>query len=315
MTPLILLALLGFGTALTAGSSSDSDDTADSLPEEPQEPDTLNTADLNTEGFTPQLFPGTGATVTTGTLADDFIAVQDGEEADGAAGNDLLVGTDGSESLFGGAGDDTIIAGAGDDFSLGGDGDDLIFLGDGDDQVSGTERVQTGNDTVVGGAGMDTLVDFRGSNQIFGGDGNDTVGGRDNDVLTGENGGIIPETVDLFRPDFLNGGAGDDLIVAQDGDTVVAGDGADQINLLTPTDFDEEMIVVQDFNPDEDVLSVFLEDSEGGQVLFPQDLPTFREDADLGGLTVLFRGAPIALLRGLTEADIDTIEVTPVQGY
>lgn len=84
-----------------------------------------------------------------GTSGDDYLdlrADNDGERAEGGAGDDNILGGSGSDILIGGAGDDTLVGGAGHDWLEGGD-DDVLEGGAGDDVLSGG----AGHDMLEGG--------------------------------------------------------------------------------------------------------------------------------------------------------------------
>lgn len=127
------------------------------------------------------------------------------DRLDGGAGNDEIGGFGGNDVLAGGLGDDSV---------WGGDGDDLLLGGDGNDFLQGNE----GNDVLEGGAGDDELRDFAGNDTLSGGDGNDRIyswgPGRS----------------------FIDGGRGDDSIIARQSDIVAAGDGNDIIQLQLLSD-------------------------------------------------------------------------------
>ena len=129
-----------------------------------------------------------------------------------STGNDLLQGKDGADNLLAvRGGDDRLEGGAGDDYEEGGSGNDTLLGG-------------AGSDILVGGADADTLYSNNqittataiglGRSQIGstlrgdwlnGGGGDDTlIAGADNDVLLG--------------------GAGDDLLIGGAGDDVLDGD-------------------------------------------------------------------------------------------
>lgn len=122
------------------------------------------------------------------------------DRLDGGAGNDEILGFAGNDVLSGGLGDDSV---------GGGDGDDLLQGGDGNDFLAGSE----GNDVVEGGAGDDELRDDAGNNTLSGGDGNDKI------YSWG------------FASSFIDGGRGDDFIMAHHRDVVAAGEGNDIIKL------------------------------------------------------------------------------------
>ncbi len=132
-----------------------------------------------------------------------------GIEADGGAGNDVLVGGDGNDTLIGGAGADAITGGAGNDSIIVDSTDDMAFIDGG-----------TGDDTlVVAGAGG-VSIDL-GTAHI-----ETAVGGVGNDVFL--NSGTAEKNVD--------GGAGDDLIHSGQGaDTLKGGTGNDTVSYQSST--------------------------------------------------------------------------------
>jgi Ca2+-binding RTX toxin-like protein len=180
----------------------------------------------------PPATDGDVANVMLGGSGSDFI--QGGEGVDwiyGEDGSDLLEGEEGQDRIDGGAGNDwieggddgdTIDGGADNDTIYGGNGDDLIEGGDGDDVLYG----QSGNDLLVGDS-----ADF--SNQFdvenVTGTGNDILsGGGDSDVLFGAGGDDslfggayltsgVAAVVEPDTFDFLDGGTGNDTLVADDG--------------------------------------------------------------------------------------------------
>ncbi|PIE07344.1 MAG: type I secretion protein [Rhodobacterales bacterium] len=167
------------------------------------------------------LVEGTGAAdlIDTGYEGDP-----EGDRVD--AGDALLPGE---------TGDDDII------FAYG--GDDTVFAGEGDDEVF----AGSGNDRLFGEAGDDGIHGEGGDDVIFGGDGSDTVhGGAGNDVIdtsgtapASDYGADLPGALydivqdpDRFNDmDFVDGGAGDDVIwTGDDADIVLGGAGNDRID-------------------------------------------------------------------------------------
>jgi len=185
-----------------------------------------------------------------GDSGDDLLeGGMDGDTLEGGDGHDTLEGGDGDDSLNGGGGVDGLWGGADDDLLLGGEGDDLLEGETGDDWLIGN----AGDDTLSGGAGEDVLVGDEGTIlsglNITGveGDGNDTLsGGPGDDVLLGAGGNdalfggnYVPSGITSIVPvsyrlsggglvaepdgaDFLDGGEGDDVIMADDAHSGVA---------------------------------------------------------------------------------------------
>ncbi|MEL6960039.1 MAG: calcium-binding protein, partial [Pseudomonadota bacterium] len=149
------------------------------------------------------------------------------------------------------------------DHLVGGDGDDTLEGGDGDDQIAGGD----GNDTVIGGAGADVLQGSRG---------NDLV-----DAVTDE---------DETAQDFINGGAGDDTLVAGDTDYMSGGRGADTFEIANGA------VTITDYT-DDDVLVLHYKDA-------PPELTSAVTDT---GVTLLANGTPVADLLGLKSFDVSSV--------
>lgn len=131
------------------------------------------------------------------------IDLNNGDDGQGTAGDDVMLGTPDNDVINGRGGDDTICGGDGDDIINGGTGVDTIFGGDGDDRISG----QGDNDLLYGDIGDDVMNGGVGEDQIWGGDGADDLRGQGQaDILYGEAG------VDQFF-----GGSGNDEIHTGDG--------------------------------------------------------------------------------------------------
>lgn len=180
---------------------------------------------------------GAGDDKLTATAVEDDLVIDAGAGNDivlAGAGDDLIRGGEGNDVLDGGEGDDAIQGGDGDDRLIGGLGDDFLFGGAGNDTLVGGE----GNDLLDGGEGIDTVdysaetdgvtVDL-GTGKAHGdGIGSDSligienaIGGAGDDVLIGND-----------QANRLEGGAGNDRIVAGAGDTVLGGDGDDMIEIV-----------------------------------------------------------------------------------
>ncbi len=200
-----------------------------------------------------------------GTILDDEIYGNDGQDAvQAGGGNDVVATIGGHDSIDAGGGNDEVWAGAGDDSVLGGSGDDVIYLedgndtadaGDGDDTVAGgdgADKIQgglgqdvidgaAGDDTIDGGDGDDLILGDQGADTLDGGSGADTIdGGSGSDVLRGGTGNDVVssgESDDATASNQLFGGAGADVLVGfagtdtldggDDDDVLYAGAGAD----------------------------------------------------------------------------------------
>lgn len=190
---------------------------------------------------------------------EDPIAQDDGaERVQGTQDNDLLETGAGSDTVFAAAGDDFVDAGAGDDRVFGGEGDDFIIGGEGDDFLRG----QAGDDILFGGAGADELNGDVGDDVLFGADIIDAEGIFDVTLATVSNGGNIDDIdqdqfLDLMadpqEADTLNGGVGDDIIIAGSNDVVDTGSGEDVLNVGEWVDPDAPVLVTG-FDPSNDVI-------------------------------------------------------------
>jgi Ca2+-binding RTX toxin-like protein len=220
-----------------------------------------------------------GGAVINGTTGDDILAggagndlIQNGageNQIGGRDGNDTLIGGTGRDDLHGAEGDDSLLGGNGADTLYGGEGNDTLFGEDGDDILFG----QSGDDTLYGGDGMDSLQGGPGNDLLFGGAGNDALhGGLDNDTLIGGAGadtlfggvgddllvGNAGKGDNFSQPSYLNGGDGDDTIVAGNSDIVSGGQGAD---LFTLGYWITDPVKIMDFDTVEDRLLVVFDDT------------------------------------------------------
>ena len=208
------------GDAILAGEAAD-DDIVDAL------------------GGNDTVLAGEGDDDVSGGEGDDTIDGGDGNDvADGGEGDDVIdtsgnsplpdIGypgvfpadpnpDDDRDSVDGGDGNDTISTGDDADTINGGAGDDVINSGIDDDEVDGGE----GDDRIVGAEGNDTIY----AN-------NDPVLGLD--ALELEDDGSNPLGPDLAPDngdDFVDGGAGDDVIFSgDDNDTLLGGSGDDLLD-------------------------------------------------------------------------------------
>ncbi len=195
---------------------------------------------------------GDGDDTVVGGAGNDTIDGNDGDdELRGGSGDDVINGSEGEDTLFGGTdadgidlgGDDVLFGGADDDTVIGGAGEDIVSGDEGNDELHGG----LGDDTLLGGDGNDVIEDVEGNDSVEGGDGNDiinvgsTQGDENPDVGYPEQpSATVP---DLVFPgydadedpnddkDFVDGGAGDDIInTGDDDDTIIGGSGNDTIN-------------------------------------------------------------------------------------
>lgn len=202
-------------------------------------------------------------------LPDRLQGLGGNDQLNGYGGNDDLTGDDGDDRLFGGTGDDTLSGGNNSDLLHGEDGNDLINGGNGvdtlyghfgNDHLSGGE----GDDVAHGGVGQDTLTGGSGADALHGNDGGDNIsGGADQDSLFGGGGDdLLNGSDDRAQKDYLNGGEGNDTIIAGANDVVTGGQGADHIVFAQTT---IEPQVTDPDHPDETTTQLELIDFEPGE--------------------------------------------------
>lgn len=267
------------------------------------EPDTSLTTGTATPG-----------TVTWGDDAEDDLTGTDGADmlngyggddtVSGGADDDELLGDDGNDTLLGEGGDDTLHGGAGYDALFGGDGDDALFGHDEDDALFGEDGDDSlvggdGNDDLFGGGGNDALHGDLGDDTLDGGTGEDTLfGGWGNDVING-----LPEGEEDAAVDYLNGGGGDDLIVAGVQDIVTAGEGADSIALGEWLSGAGHQAQILDFDNSEDSLMVVYDDLAGEE----PEVSLVPDDNDPTTQHIVLNGMRIAAVANAADLTLDQI--------
>jgi Ca2+-binding RTX toxin-like protein len=181
---------------------------------------------------------GTGDDTLTGTESGQDLIVDAGDGNDivatgtgddlirGGQGNDYLDGGDGDDALQGGDGNDRLIGGLGDDFLFGGTGNDILVGGAGNDLLDGGEGIDTADySSDTDGVTVDLGTGIANGNGI----GRDTLTGVEN-VIGGSGDDVL---IGNALANVLDGGLGDDRIIAGAGDTVIGGEGDDTIEVQT----------------------------------------------------------------------------------
>ena len=207
---------------------------------------------------------------------ETFIGSDQADVIRGTATNDIISAEAGNDRVFARAGSDLVIGDFGNDFLRGEAGNDALF-GDG------------GNDTLNGDAGSDVLF---GADILSGVSIRDLVSA---DLFDSPSTDLIDFDDDIGESDTLNGGVGDDTIVAGSNDVVNTGLGADVLSVgqwIIPN----EPVDVVDFTPTEDVVVYSYIGSQPDVV--------FSEASD--GTAVLLEGGRIvARFPGLSVADLN----------
>ena len=235
------------------------------------------------------------------TAQEELSALQNGA----TAASDILSGTDlddvidamkGDDQVNGYAGDDRLSGGAGDDQMLGGDGNDTLLGESGQDDLHGG----FGNDQIDGGEDADKLWGHMGNDTLSGIDGNDgndnLAGGAGEDVLFGGNGDDHLEGGADTARDFLNGGRGDDLLIAQEADVLTGGEGSDTFAINTSAGSFDETAQIIDFIANEDQIEIMLDETN-----FDQGLKNIRiETNDIGQSVVYLNNEAIVAINAET---------------
>ncbi|MEM9014440.1 MAG: calcium-binding protein [Pseudomonadota bacterium] len=148
--------------------------------------------------------------------------------------DDIFTGSAFDDTFVGAAGDDALKGLGGDDVLYGADGDDTLIGGEGNDTLYGAgfliDETGLGRDSLIGGAGDDWLsaqasfsVDGFFGSTLDGGLGDDRLlAGEGDDSLEGGDGDDYLSSGDGF--DFLSGGDGNDTLLTGSGDDTVFGD-------------------------------------------------------------------------------------------
>jgi Ca2+-binding RTX toxin-like protein len=168
-----------------------------------------------------------GANITLG--GDDTINARGGNDTVyGQGGNDTVSGGDGNDLIYGGVGNDSLTGDSGNDTIEGGAGADYMRGGSGTDELSYSSDTAGVTVSIIDGtaSGGDAQGDNIGINQF-----ENLRGGWGNDHLTG---GSTADNV-------LWGGAGNDTIVTNYGDTAYGEAGDDYLIGTAPQSGEEDM--------------------------------------------------------------------------
>lgn len=305
----ILPILLGFVVAdlfFSDGSSNADSSDEDTAPESSKVVSGGSAEDETLRG-------ASQADLLAGGAGDDKL--EGGKAADvllGEAGADQIFGGNGFDTLMGGNGDDTIQGGRGNDFILGGGGADVINGGIGDDTIVGT----SGADKLEGGAGDDLIsgidigddldvlaVNFVNTparaedaadawvRELKGDFGTNAVPNQDARLVEAATSGN-PNVDD----DRLFGGRGNDTLVGDRGDTLTGGDGVDTFEVLSNST--TKAVTITDLNPAAERLILTVETGTNPAVTLVNGA------TPEGGVSVVIAGDTVAVLQGLTAADI-----------
>ncbi len=194
-----------------------------------------------------------------GSGGNDSLDLGRGGMADGGEGNDTLIARVGEAfqrqpfttiQLYGGHGDDLLTA-VGDGYTdvgffppyryHGGPGNDTILGGDANEALSGGP----GDDSLHGGDGTDTLQDHDYGKIIF----PDTTPREPSGMETLHGGGDNDRIYSWGGFDSLQGGTGDDSMLAVDMVIADGGDGTDSLDFIRASPFSGRVLVREEEDP------------------------------------------------------------------
>ena len=188
--------------------------------------------------------------------------------------DDIFHGSATNDTVYGLPGNDTIYGEAGDDELSGGDGKDHLYGGEGWDYLQGG----SGKDFLYGGAGNDLLSGGGGDDQVFGGDGNDLFlsRGASHDILNGGNG---DDHFQILNSEAYGNDGNDLLSVSTDlsgiGSTTFTtlngGAGMDSFEVHLYKNGIVDIVVIEDFKPDDSVVVLDAEDPGGSPLTIFSD--------------------------------------------
>lgn len=276
-----------------------------------------------------------------GTDQNDVMrGATDADAIDGGYGDDLLFGYGGADTLQGGEDNDFIDGGNSDDLLIGDAGHDVLAGAVGDDSLSGGQGNDllsggAGDDTISGGNGDDLLVGSTGADQLYGGYGDDFLDGATptpnltateafsdlrEEFSSAFNSRYGQDATDAdfnrfmrdlaseaadYAPDMLDGGAGNDYVVGDNGDTLTGGVDADYFELSWVSG--NAPVHITDYSSSDQGITVYVDE--------PSDtLPEFgmRDAADGTGVELVIDGAVVAALANAAVADLSGEQIVMI---
>jgi Ca2+-binding RTX toxin-like protein len=192
-----------------------------------------------------------------------------------------------ASTVFAFGGDDTVGFAEG---AATADRDMTIMTGDGADTINSGD----GDDVLHGGLGNDEIFTGLGNDEVFGGFGNDEISSLDLGVIDGA--------------DIIDGGAGNDMFIADDGDAITGGAGTDSY-LIDMNDPEGAAVRINDFDPATETLTGEVALAEG--VTPTVTFETSQNDAgDVLGARVLVDDRVVAVLFGVDPAELNATNVS-----
>jgi Ca2+-binding RTX toxin-like protein len=218
------------------------------------------------------LYGGGGDDSLNGGNGNDEVIGEDGDDVvEGGGGYDLINGGSGDDTVNGGDQDDVVDGWVGDDFLLGGNHSDTVRGGDGNDQLNGGLRGKGWTDELTGGAGADifylsyqTAEELDADEEAWWKDWGEDVAqdaGKDATKTILES---MTEEVEKDAFESLAGGLilGGVIGVAASSVAFAIGQIFKHSPAVAPPTETDDVMVVTDFDPREDVLFLPLEDDK-----------------------------------------------------
>lgn len=248
---------------------------------------------------TQQNTTNTALVQNAGVAANAINGNENGNSLRGTLGADVINGFGGDDRIQSGSGDDTISAGAGDDTTLASHGNDVVDLGAGNDQHNPLKHDNRfdhkGNDTIEGDVGNDLIREFWGDDVLDGGSGNDTVSAVDFYATANGNDN---------NGDIVNGGEGDDILIADALDTLTGSDGNDtfQIGILEAKT--ENAAIIKDFAAGKDLIRIAHVNDQDMKT----NPPKLSVTSDENDSEIRVNGDLVAVVEGLKTLSADDLE-------
>lgn len=247
------------------------------------------------------IFGASGQDTMVGQAGNDMLFGEGFEDTlRGLTGNDILFGGNANDVLEGGADDDLLFGGAdrdvlyggvGDDILIGGSDIDTLYGGDGNDTLSGVEitPATAEADLAEVGANLNTLVEVRHGAAVA-----DRFADRIARSVVSANDEGATEADDFApppRPDLLEGGDLNDVLIGDHGDLMTGGAGFDQFVAVYNTG--SAPVDIRDF---EDFETIVLD--------VGADARDVAVDVDGRDGVILLGDEVVAIVRGFTDAAV-----------
>jgi len=237
----------------------------------------------------------------SGGAGDDVINLSgSGYVTYGDGGNDTIDLGDASNVAVFGSERDLIIGGEGRDVFVSVSGDATFVGAEGDDRVQSTSTSEThlgdGSDSFIGANRIS-------AQHVFGDDGDDYLIGSirsPGDLWSVHEG---DGSLVSYDSDTLDGGAGDDTLIGSHGDVLVGGAGLDSFTAVLDCVVGSEPLVIEDFIPTQDIISIHCDPHNDGSQVSPDDFRHVVTPSHDSEITTA-NGQVLVLLKGVTDLEI-----------